>query len=206
MPRGRMRWFDPRTGEGRVVAAGREYPTQTHDVDPRARTAGARVRFDVQRVGGVRTAVRVRLRAGLRTSPKQGRFGDLSGASRPDAKGRAPLTHQRPRVDPTVPGHPTTVVRRWLTAADTGRLDGVLPLYAPDAVVHASDGDHDGRPAVRAYLLDSGLLTRGWDPAPQGEGALIRAVRAPTATDAGRSSRFRIAHGQIAEQWVDPTT
>lgn len=58
-PTGTMRWFDPRTGEGRIVASGREDPADASDVEPRARATGARVHFDIQRVDGVARAVRV---------------------------------------------------------------------------------------------------------------------------------------------------
>lgn len=30
------------------------------------------------------------------------------------------------------------------------------------------------------------------------------AVRGPMAPDAGRAARFRVAHGQIVEQWEEP--
>lgn len=204
MPQGVMQWFDDRAGEGRVVASKREYPAYVGEVEPRARKTGARVHFDVERVEGVPTAVRVRLRPGTRNSPRQGRMGTLAGVARPEEKGRAPLTRRRTAVDAIMPGRPVALVRRWLVAADSGRLDEVLPLYAPHALLHAPDGEVHGRPAIRAYLLDSGLLTRGWDPTPRGveEGETVEAVRTAMAPDAGLLTRFRVAHGQIAEQWV----
>lgn len=203
MPRGVMQWFDVRAGEGRVVASGREYPAYEREMEPRARKAGAPVQFDVERLDRVRTAVRVRLRPGLRTSPTHRRVGNLAGAGRPEEKARAPLTHQRPDRDALISGRPVALVRRWVAAADSGHLDAVLPLYAPHAVLHAEDAERRGRAAIRAYLVDGGLLTRGWDPAPRGVDETIEVVRGPLAPDAGRASRFRIAHGQIVEQWVD---
>jgi hypothetical protein len=197
-----LQWFDAGSGEGRVDASGHEYPVSIRDVEPRARVAGSPVRFDIERIDGVPTAVRVRARPGRRTNKRQRRFGDLTGAGRPEEKGRAPLTHHHTETD-TLPRSPTALVCRWLAGADSGHLATVLPLYAPQAVLHASDGDHNGRAAIRAYLLDSGLLSRGWDARPFGSGQTIVAVRGPEAPDAGRSTRFRVAHGQVVEQWVD---
>lgn len=202
MPRGRLQWFDAGSGEGRVDAFGRQYPVSVHDVEPRARVAGSPVHFDIERIDGVPTAVRVRARPGTRANRRQRRFGDLTGAGRPEEKGRAPLTRHRTETDP-LPRRPTALVRRWLAGADSGHLATVLPLYAPHAVLHAPDGDHCGRAAVRVYLLDSGLLSRGWDARPFGSGQTIGVVRGTAAPDAGRSTRFRVAHGQVVEQWVD---
>ncbi len=205
MPDGAMLWFDGRTGVGRIVASGRQYPVHGRDVEPRARVAGARVHFDVQRIDGVPTAVRVEARSGTRTTTRQRRFGDLTGAARPEQKGRGALTHQHGDVDPLYSGQPVALVRRWIAAADSGHLDALLPLYAPDAVLHTPSGDRHGRPAIRAYLLDSGLLTRGWSARPVSARDGVSAVRTPAAPDAGRTARFRVAHGQIAEQWDEPT-
>jgi hypothetical protein len=160
------------------------------------------VRFDIERIDGVPTAVRVRARPGRRTNKRQRRFGDLTGAGKPDEKGRPALTHHHTETD-LLHRSPTVLVRRWLAGADSGHLATILPLYAPQAVLHAPDGDHNGRAAIRAYLLDSGLLSRGWDARPFGSGQTIVAVRGPEAPDAGRSTRFRVAHGQVVEQWVD---
>lgn len=204
MPTGVMVWFDARSGDGRIAASGREYPVRGDDVEPRARRAGARVHFDVERIDGVPTAMRVTPVAGTRTSAKQSRSGDLTGAARPDVKGRPPLTRDGNAVGPPLAGRPVALIRRWIAAADSGHLDAVLPLYAPDAVVHAGDRDHHGRPEIRTYLLDSGLLTRGWHATPDATSESVTAVRGAAAPDAGRTSRFRTAHGQIVEQWVEP--
>ena len=201
MPTGTMVWFDRRTGEGRIRASGREYPTEAGDVEPRARTTGARVHFDVLRVDGVTRAVRVAARPGTRTSTNQRRFGDQTGNARPEEKGRTPLSRRHTAIDPLYVGRPVALVRHWIRAADTGHLDSLLPLYAPDAVLHTPSCDHHGRAAIRAFLLDSGLLTRGWSARPVGDQDEVTAVRQVIAADRGRTSRFRIAHGQIVEQW-----
>lgn len=203
MPTGAMVWFDERSGEGRISASGRQYPAWNADVEPRARRAGARVHFDVARVDGVPVAVRVTAVEGTRTSTRQARAGDLTGAARPDAKGGPATTRSGGRVEPSLAGRPMALVRRWIAAADSGHLDTVLPLYAPHAVVHAAGVDHHGRGAVRAYLTASGLLSRGWHATPAATPDGVVAVRGAAAPDAGASTRFRIAHGQIVEQWVE---
>lgn len=151
MPTGTMLWFDPGTGEGRVVASGCEYPADVSDVEPRARATGARVHFDIQRVDGVARAVRVAARPGTRTSTRQRRFGDMTDSAHPAEKGRAPLTHHHTAIDPLYVGRPVALVRHWIQAADSGHLDGLLPLYAPDAVLPTPSGDHHGRAAIRAF-------------------------------------------------------
>lgn len=138
MPTGTRLWFDPRIGGGRVVASGREYPADVSDVEPRARATGARVHFDIQWVDGVARAVRVAARPGTRTSTRQRRFGDMTGSAHPAEKDRAPLTHHHTAIDPLSVGRPVALVRHWIQAADSGRLDGLLPLYAPDAVLHTA--------------------------------------------------------------------
>jgi hypothetical protein len=203
MPRGVLQWFDDRAGEGRVTAAGREYPAYERDVERRARRAGAPVHFDVERVDGVPTAVRVRLRPGTRTSPTQRRVGNQAGAGRPEGKARGGLTRRHPDLDPMLSGRPIALVRRWVASAESGRLDAVLPLYAPQAVLHAQGDEKRGRRAIRTYLVDSGLLSRGWEPEPRGVDDTVEIARGPFAPDAGLTSRFRIAHGQIVEQWVE---
>jgi hypothetical protein len=202
MARGVMKWFDPGRGEGEIVASGRQYPVVEGEVERPARAAGARVVFDIRRIDGVATAVRVRGRPGTRSTARQRRFGDLTGAGRPEEKGRRGLTRQQTDLDSKLSGRPAELVRRWVAAADSGHLEAMLPLYAPEAVLHTSAGDRHGRGAVRAFLLDSGLLTRGWNPVPRGADDGITAVRGPLAADAGRSTRFRIAHGHIVEQWI----
>jgi hypothetical protein len=204
MPDGVMLWFDAASGDGRIEASGRQYPVRQADVEARARTAGARVHFDVDRVDGVRVAVRVTALPGTRTTHRQRRHGDLTGAHRPDDKGRPPLTRGGGQTDPPTTGRPIALVRRWIAGADSGHLDAVLPLYAPDAVLHGADGDHRGRTAIRAHLLDGDLLTRGWQADPVGSGATVVVVRGPMAPDPGRTARFRVAHGQIVEQWDEP--
>jgi ribosome-associated translation inhibitor RaiA len=183
--------------------------------EPAARAAGARVHFDVDRHG--QRAVDVVLRPGTRNSPRQRRFGDLSGTSSPDAKGNAPAVHAQPELGHDLQRHPLRVVERWAALLADGDLDEAMLLYAPGAALHA-DGDVQVGPAVRRYLAASPLLG---GPAPSsiaGEGDLV-VVRWPgqtaeaSGTDEGSSeggegsgapmeSHIHVAHGTIVEQWL----
>lgn len=98
---------------------------------------------------------------------------------------------------------PGTVVTRWVRAANSGRLDGLLPLYAPDAVLHHRGITSSGRTRVRQALLDSGLLRFGWDAKVRGEGDLLVVQRGPGVADPGLRSRFRVLRGEIVEQWTE---
>ncbi|MCZ7525116.1 MAG: hypothetical protein M5U14_01205 [Acidimicrobiia bacterium] len=69
MPNGVVAWFDPKTGDARVVRGGHEFPAREEDIETAARAAGARVHFDIRRESGVERAANVRLRAGTRVSP-----------------------------------------------------------------------------------------------------------------------------------------
>jgi hypothetical protein len=68
MPDGVLQWIDPETGRATVVRGGRVYAASSTDVEPAARHAGARVRFDIRRNDDGEEAVDVRLRPGTRAS------------------------------------------------------------------------------------------------------------------------------------------
>jgi hypothetical protein len=201
MPVGRLRWFDEKQGVGRVVASGREYPVAVEDMDIRARAVGARVHFDIARHDGLQRAVGVRAVPGTRSAPRQRRFQDLTGAGRPEQKGRTPLTRRHPERDVTST-RPKDVVLRWIRAANSRSAAAAKVLYAVDVVLHDGRVRH-GRSAVPAWLGDHRLLTPGWRPDPVGEGSgdTFTVTRSSGAEPAVRT-RIRVAHGQIAEQWV----
>jgi cold shock CspA family protein len=199
MPTGIVTWYDPKRGEGRITAKGREYPVRGADMQAGARTTGARVRFDVARSGGVRRATRVHQRSGTRSVARHRRFGDLTGAERPAHKGRPASARRYRDTEPPARG-PAPLVRRWVTAANGCRLDRLLPLYAPDAVLHVQGDVWRGRTRIRHGLLDSGLLSRGWQTSA--DSATV-AVRSRLAEQPGLHSRFRVLHGQIVEQWIE---
>jgi RNA polymerase-binding transcription factor DksA/ribosome-associated translation inhibitor RaiA len=200
MPDGVLQWFDDRRGEGRVVRGGREYPVRAADVEPRARVPGAHVHFDVKRHEGVAVAVDVRLREGTRVSRRQRRFGDMTGATRPDTRGTAPFTGPHPEMGRRLASQPRTAAERWAALVAANDIEGAMLLYAPDAVVHTGDGDLRGR-RVHGWLSTTGLLghMQAVEAAGAGDVVVVR-WRGPGNRPA--ISWLRIAHGEIAEQWI----
>lgn len=212
MPTGRVKWFEPDTGEARIVArSGHEYPSASSEIEPKARVADARVTFKVRTDDGVTRAVEVRLREGTRVARGQGRFGDLSGASHPDAKGRPALTRRRSDsgVDADEPA--SRVARRWADALVRGDRQAVLRLYSPDCVIHTPSGSTEtGGKAVQASIDRNALLGSGHldvEIREVGPRVLVRwrlsaddQARIP-ASEQRTQAAVRIAHGQIIEQW-----
>ncbi len=200
MPDGLLQWYDARRGEGRVVRGGREYPVRAADVEPGARVPGARVHFDVERQGGVNVAVNVRLRPGTRVSRRQRRFGDMAGARTPDTRGTAPFARPHPEMGHRLASRPRTVAEAWAALVAAGDIEGTMLLYAPDAVVHTSDGDLRGR-RLHGWLSTSGLLghIRAVETAGAGEHVIVW-WRGPD--DRVATSWVRIEHGEITEQWM----
>jgi RNA polymerase-binding transcription factor DksA/ribosome-associated translation inhibitor RaiA len=202
MPDGVLQWYDDRRGEGRVVRGGREYPVRAADVEPHARVPGARVHFDVRRHEGVAVAVDVRLRAGTRVSRRQRRFGDMTGARRPDTRGAAPFAHAHPEMGHRLASQPHSVAERWAALVAANDIEGAMLLYAPDAVVHTGDGDRRGG-RVHGWLSGSGLLghLQAVETAGAGDHVVVAKWRGPGAMHT-HTSWMRIAHGEIAEQWI----
>lgn len=201
MPSGRMIWFDRRAGDGMLEHLGHLYAVRWEDVEPRARTAGARVHFDRIREGGAVRAVNVRLTPGRRSTRRQHRFGDLVGAHRPDEKGRPigvhPTQHGR-RLEE----QPTEVVHRWITAVGAGDVAAAAALYAPDATLHDDDRHCRGLPAVRLWLERSPLVgggARGADVRFLDDRAVV--TWPPTPPAQGACIELSLAHGRIQEQW-----
>ena len=203
MPDGVVWWFDARDGEGRILHSGRVFAVRAEDMERAARVAGARVHFDVDsRARG--TATNVTLRPGTRVSPRQHRFGDLTGARRADTKGPAAHAIDRPELGRDLERHPARVVENWAAMLTDGRLDDAMQFLAPNAVLHA-DGEIWTGATVRSFWSRSPLLG---GPGPvgvhgvQGIDGDAFVVRWP-ATDAVGSETetlLTIAHGQIREQ------
>jgi RNA polymerase-binding transcription factor DksA/ribosome-associated translation inhibitor RaiA len=183
-----------------VVRGGRQYPVRAADVEPDARVPGARVHFDVKRHEGVNVAANVRLRPGTRVSPPQRRFGDMSGARRPDTRGTAPFARPHPEMGHRLASRPRTVAERWAALIAASDIEGAMLLYAPDAVVHTGDGDVRGR-RLHGWLSTSGLLghIRAVETAGADDQVIVR-WRGPD--DRVASSWLRVEHGKIAEQWM----
>lgn len=203
MPDGVVEWFDTFTGEADITVNGRHVRARATDMEPVARRAGARVHLDLLRDGGVERAVDVRLRAGTRVSHLQGRFGDLTGARRPDTAGEAPYAHTHPGLPRTAATHPLEVARSWARNLVTGDLDGALLLYAPDAVLHVG-GDHvSGARALRTALAASPVLGSGRLAEIRGEeGYALVTWDELGDEEPGWAVRSKIEHALIAEQWT----
>lgn len=203
MPDGVMMWFDPRTGEGEVVRAGRLFAARVADIDPAARRAGARVHFDIRRDNGADRAVSVELREGTRVSHHQRRFGTLAGAKHFDTKGPAPYVHTHPEVR-AGDDHPLELAMAWATSVARGEIDSAVALYSPDALIHAGGEVLVGRAAGRAWMEQSPPFGSGRLPRIHGtDGTVAVSWDVDDPREAGTVVRSRIAHGQIAEQWLE---
>jgi hypothetical protein len=205
MPRGTVKWFDPRTREARIVHAGREYPARADDIETAARMAGVHVDFDISRDAAVDRAVNVTIAPGTRTSHLQHRHGDLVGAHDPRAAGAAPLSRSqrdRPEHDTQTPAGEIAVA--WLREVRSGRLGNALRLYAPDAVVHMWTRNVQGRDHIAAELERCPLFDAAdvsTEVRDEGTEAIVRwdrSLRAPS----GGEIRLRITAGEIVEQWL----
>jgi len=202
MPDGVIRWFDAKGGEAEIVRGGHVFPARAEAIEPVARRAGARVHFDVERVDGIERAVDVRLRAGTRVSHHQHRFGTLVGARQEDMKGPAPHASVHPELhEPEV--HPLEVARSWATSVARGDVPAALALCAPDAALHDGEERLAGRTALEAWLEASPLLGSNRHARVRGTGEEALISWEPNGPDEpGLALRCRVAHGEIAEQWV----
>lgn len=180
-----------------MTSGGREFAVRSDDMEPRARVAGARVRFDRVRDDGADRAVRVRMRTGTRTSRRQRRFGDLTGSHHPPDKGYAP-SRDRPRES-----RPVRVVEGWARSVGDGDQQAAASWYAPDVVIHDEGRDAGGPRGVQRWLETGGLMgssTMGVEVHPQQDVVVV--TWPPTDEFPGPTLvQLRVAHGRIAEQW-----
>lgn len=212
MPTGRVKWYEPDSGEARILArSGGEYPANRHEIEPKARVADAHVTFKIRREDGVERAVEVRLRKGTHVARSQHDFGDLAGAAHPDEKGRPGLSRRRTDVGLDANEPPAKVTRLWVDALARGDRAAALRFYAPDCLVHDRSGSTEvGRKAVQTSIDRNPLLGSGHRDVEIREvepRVLIRwtlssddQARVP-ASEQRSQIAMRIAHGQIVEQW-----
>lgn len=206
MPDGRVEWFDPHAGEARISHSGREYPARADDMEPAARVAGARVHFDIARDDGVERAVGVRILEGTRTGKRQRRFGDLAGAHHPPDKGSSTGEGYRRPPQPSLTGRPREVVDAWVDAVAASDIDTAVGLYAPDATWHEGEQQFSGRDAIRRRLQDSALAGArpgGVEIKGTADDRFVVLWRPLADEEAAVVSTFRVAHGEIAEQWTE---
>lgn len=203
MPVGVVQWFDQKRGEGRIVRAGKEYPVEAAEIEHHARVPGARVHFDIERRDGVAVATNVRLRQGAHTSWRQRRFGDLTGARRPDTKGAAPFVRPHPELGVRLAVRPLEVVRHWVDLVEQGTLDAAAFLYAPDVRVHGPDGESVGPHAATTALGSAPPVLEGLRAVTiRGEDDSVVVEWAPPGSSTTTwATRLRVDHGEIVEQW-----
>ncbi|MDH3682550.1 MAG: sigma 54 modulation/S30EA ribosomal C-terminal domain-containing protein, partial [Acidimicrobiia bacterium] len=195
--------IDPDRGCVYIVRRGRSYEAPISEVESAARVPSARVRFKLRRNGGSDQAEQVRLRTGTRTSKRQRRFGDLTGAHEPGAKVATTATALL-GVDVTT--QPLRVVQAWLGAVGDANYDGAVALYHPSATVHTLAGPISGRRRLRAVVeLSDQVGEVAEEPEVHG---IDQYVRAACRFDGNPvTAHFKIESGQIAEQWLglEPT-
>ncbi|MDA8310103.1 MAG: sigma 54 modulation/S30EA ribosomal C-terminal domain-containing protein [Actinomycetota bacterium] len=202
MPEGVVHWFDAAHGDAEVLREGRAYHVPAGEIEAAARHPGARVHFDLQRVEGVEQAADVRLRQSARASRHRHRFGTLEGARRFDTKGPEPYASVHPELR-LAAVHPMQVARSWATSVSKGDMDGALALYSPVAVVHVGERVLEDRTALSEWLEESPAFGCERHARILGRGdQVIVTWEAETPGEQGFAVRCRIAHGEIAEQWL----
>ncbi|MEE9416966.1 MAG: sigma 54 modulation/S30EA ribosomal C-terminal domain-containing protein [Acidimicrobiales bacterium] len=211
MPDGQVQWIDPTRNVAHIVRKGREFIAPIAEVESAARVPGVRVHFDISRQDGVDGAVNVRLKSGTRTNKRHRRFGDLTGARQPGAKVKSASANQL-GIDVTT--QPVRVTEAWVRALNSGDVDDVLSLYAPDAVIHHLSGDIRGRARVRATIDDeaatnfdeSNVAVTGVDDLVRIDWPEETCFGSENQSTADATSYLRIDHGHIVEQWdrVEP--
>jgi ribosome-associated translation inhibitor RaiA len=201
MPNGRVEWFDPVIGEGRIVHSGRRYTVRAEDMHPKARVSGARVHFDVARGLGDR-AINVAFRAGTRMNWHHRRFGNLSGTSAPDTAGAAPSMTKQTSLGRDLERHPIWVAELWADLLASADVENLIRLYAPDASLHAGGDVFVGPTQIRRFWRASPLsgASRASAIGDQDSVVLLRWPAEQGGPAIG--SRISIAHGEVTEQWL----
>ncbi len=201
MPDGVVQWFDPATGEGRIVHAGRRFAVRGEDMDSTARLPGARVHFDVAR-GPADTAVNVVLRAGTRAVEHHRRFGTLSGARTADTAGGAASMTKLTSLGRDLERYPMRVAELWSSSLAAADIENMMRLYAPNASLLADGEVMVGPVRIRRYWASSRLLGADRPKAAGDRDGTVMLVWDPDPHGSMIGSRMCIAHGEIAEQWL----
>jgi cold shock CspA family protein len=206
MPRGRVKWFDSKAGEGSIVRQrGGELPVRASDIEPKARIARAVVQFDIEREEGMRRAVNVRLHPGTRVSGHERRYAEIGGGR---ALGHAHVIPEHTDVQVHLEGHPTRVAHQFMQLLQQSDLATLTHLYAPDARLHADGPVRTGRNHIQRYFTASPLLgLQASKVTMRGEDATILIEWAQGGLKLGETTtgwtRLKISEGQIVEQWME---
>lgn len=200
MARGRVKWFDAKAGEGGVVQQrGGELPVRASDIEPKARVARAVVQFDIEREGGMRRAINVRLHPGTRVSRHERRYAEMSAGG---GLGHARMIPEHTDTQVHLEGHPMRVARQFMQLLRQSDLATLTALYAPNARLHAHGRARTGRNQIQSYFAASSLLS----PQPSrvtmhGEGAIIL-IEWEQFGGTKVWTRLKISRGRIVEQWI----
>lgn len=198
MPDGRVMRIDEDRQRVVIVRRGRSYEAPLTEVESAARVPSARVRFSLRRTDGVEEAERVTLRSGTRTSKRQRRFGDLTGARQPGAK---VATTAQTAFGINVTTQPFRVVEAWIEAIADQDFDGATSLYSPSALVHTNEGTITGRNRLRA--LQETCSATGDGPTSEQLHGIDRFVRAECQRDGAPVTTYLfVENGRIVEQWL----
>lgn len=104
----------------------------------------------------------------------------------------------------TDPSHsPKHVAGRWAAALASGDLDSVMNSYSPVATLHASAEVILGPGNIRRYW-DGFVRLNGAEASVSGGANGLVTLTWPSAGETGEAetSRLRIRHGKVTEQWV----
>jgi ribosome-associated translation inhibitor RaiA len=175
---------------------------KAQSIEPAARVPGARVHFDVDHEAPGDVAIDVTRTPGTRTTRRQRRFGDLTGAATRETKGAPGYAEELPDLARGLGRHPMRVAHAWAERLADGDLDESLLVYAPDAALHTAGEVLVGPDAIRAHWAASPLLGGPRPAVVRGDEDVI-VVSWDGLDDVGAPfvSRIRISHGEIAEQW-----
>ena len=201
MPTGVLEWYEPATGEARVVRQGKEFPVPPGELDRDARSVGVRVHFDVHREAGVDYAIHVEARSGVRSSRRR-RANGRSGARHDERVAPAPFAAPHPEFGLDLDTQPMRVARQWAQALARGDLAELLRLFAPDAAVHHGEGTVRGHRHVQAFLetLDpfgAGLSPSGW----RSDDRLVHLTW--DGSNLAAAATLHVRHGEIDEAWLN---
>lgn len=199
MARGRVKWFDPKSGDGGIVQQrGGELPVRASDIEPKARVARAVVQFDIEREAGMRRAVNVRLHPGTRVSRHERRYAEISAGG---GLGHTRMIPEHTDVQVHLEGHPMRVARQFMQVLRQSDLATLAQLYAPNARLHAGR-ERTGRNHIQTYFAASSLL--GTQPSKvtmHGEGAIIL-IEWEQFGGTKAWTRLKSSRGRIVEQWI----
>ncbi len=199
MPDGRVQRIDDRREVVYIVRRGRTYAAPMREVETKARVPSARVWFDLVRRNGAESAANVRLRRGTRTSRRQRRFGDLTGARSAGSKTET-TAHSQLGVDVTT--QPFRVAKAWLQSMHESDFDAATSLYESGAVLHCDGETIRGRRSIRAELERCPLV--GVDADSAEIRGFDRYVEIDCVSgDGAHETYLEIEQGRIVEQWID---